>query len=647
MALGIMTVLAISGTTIVYFTSSSARTASRSSSDQKAYAFAEAGLNDALSILENASNPTVSTLLPQTVASFEGGSATYSGTIDSNYVWTITSIGSVRSPTGALSNVRRTLKQSVQVLGLNATSTGIAWSRFYQDATTPCLTIDTVNWPAPVSTRGDLCLTNGATITGSGTSVDVGGNVIITGPDTSTAATAPTVASGWTNSNNVFTSNSVYATNAVSANSTGASLSATGFGFSIPSSAIIKGITASVIRKASTSNTLQDATVQLLKAGSAVGSNKAVSGTWSTSNTTKTYGTASDLWGTTWTASDVNNANFGLKFAAKAGSTAATASVDYITIQVTYTNDTNAIGTSGSPIQSANVNGTCKYNANTAHTPCTNADKVYAGNISSSAQNQTMPQVDFTYWWAHAKPGPKYPCTTSTGTPPTFDNDAGTTTGPNDSIPVNGEMAPNNADYTCKVVENGVRVGELSWNHTTHDMTIYGTIFVDGNFRFDEDGEVVHYHGRGDIFSGGAAEIDAVVCAGGSGTDLNSSCYGNMSNWDPSQDMLVLLSMYTGTAEYDQGHTTCGPPTGTTACPNGYLPAGFQGVLYSKGDCLIHQMFRDSGPVICNTITLPSDASGWPTYYPYPTLTNLTGGQKYTNPATSGQWDLKIGTVSG
>ena len=52
-----------------------------------------------LSILSNASNPTVSTLLPQTTASFEGGSATYSGTIDSNSLWTITSVGSVRSPT--------------------------------------------------------------------------------------------------------------------------------------------------------------------------------------------------------------------------------------------------------------------------------------------------------------------------------------------------------------------------------------------------------------------------------------------------------------------------------------------------------------------------------------------------------------------
>ncbi len=361
---------------------------------------------------------------------------------------------------------------------------------------------------------------------------------------------------------------------------------------------------------------------------------------------TQNYGTTSDLWGTTWTAADINNANFGLKFTAKAGTTATTANVDYITITVTYTNDTNGIGTSGTPISEANVNGTCKYNANAAHTPCTNADKVYASNISASAKNQTMPQIDFNYWWAHAKPGPKYPCTTSTGTPPTFDNDAGSTTVPNDSIPVNGEMAPLNSDYTCKVIENGLRVGEISWNHTTHDMTIYGTVFIDGNFRFDNDGQVIHYHGRGDIFAGGAAEIDALVCAGGSGTDLASSCYGDMSNWDPSQNMLVLLSMYTGQAEYDQGGTTCSP-TGTTSCPNGYYASGFQGVLYSKGDCLIHQMFRDSGPVICNTITLPYEANGMPTYYPYPTLSNLTGGQKYTNPGTAAQFELQLNPVTG
>ena len=50
-------------------------------------------------------------------------------------------------------------------------------------------------------------------------------------------------------------------------------------------------------------------------------------------------------------------------------------------------------------------------------------------------------------------------------------------------------------------------------------MTIYGTIFVDGNFRFDEDGEIVHYFGRANIMSSRDDEIDALVCAGGTGTD--------------------------------------------------------------------------------------------------------------------------------
>jgi hypothetical protein len=646
MALGVMSVLLISGTTIVYFSSTNARTASRSSSDQKAYALAEAGMNDALSILENALDPRTSTLLPQTTVNLDGGTATYSGTIDANDLWTLTSIGSVRSPSGALSNVTRTLKRTVQILGLNQSATGIAWSRFYQDSTATCLTIDGVNWPAPVSTRGDLCLVDGATITGSTTTVDVGGNVSIVGPDVTSSPRAPSAASGWTNSTNVFTSNSVYATNAISSYGTGATLQATGFGFSIPSTAIIKGITVSVVRKASTSFTLQDSSVYLLKSGSQTGTNHAVSGTWSTSNTTKDYGSTSDLWGTTWTAANINASNFGVKFVARAGSSSATASVDYITVTVTYSDDTNGVGTAGTPIAEANVTGTCTYNANAPHSPCSSADKVYASNITTAGKNLTMPQIDFAYWWAHAKPGPKYPCTTSTGTPPSFDNDAASTTGPNDSIPINGEMTPLYSDYTCKVIENGIRVGELSWNHTTHDLTIYGTVFVDGNFRFDDDGQVVHYHGRGDIFAGGAAEIDELVCAGGSGTDLASSCYADMSNWDPSQNMLVLLSMYTGQAEYDQGGSHCSP-TGTTSCPNGYYASGFQGVLYSKGDCLIHQMFRDSGPVICNSITLPNESNGNPTYYPYPQLSNLTGGQKYTNPNSSSSFELQINPMTG
>ena len=206
------------------------------------------------------------------------------------------------------------------------------------------------------------------------------------------------------------------------------------------------------------------------------------------------------------------------------------------------------------------------------------ADHVYAGTITTTAPGANpalvMPQVDFNYWWANAMPGPKHPCTVSTGTVPAFDNDAGSTNGPNDSIPVNGEMTPNNADYDCQVWVDGVLKGELGWNHTTHVMTILGTIFIDGNFRFDDDGEIVHYQGTADIMSGGYDEIDEVVCAGGSGTaEPADDCISTgMANWDATQNYMTLMSMKDN--EYDQGGSGCAgsPPACLERAPAGGLP---------------------------------------------------------------------------
>ena len=59
LTLGISTVLAIVGTTAISYTTSGARTASRSTADQKAYALAEAGVNDALAVLALPSNDEV------------------------------------------------------------------------------------------------------------------------------------------------------------------------------------------------------------------------------------------------------------------------------------------------------------------------------------------------------------------------------------------------------------------------------------------------------------------------------------------------------------------------------------------------------------------------------------------------------------
>ena len=196
---------------------------------------------------------------------------------------------------------------------------------------------------------------------------------------------------------------------------------------------------------------LQDNTVQLLKNGSAVGSNKASATTWANTGTlsTVTYGSSTDLWGTTWTAADVNDVDFGLRFVAKnVAAATSTASIDSITITVYYTPNPDGIGTPGTPVKTANIGGTCQYRAQAAHTPCTSTDHVYATTITttSAASNPAlvMPTVDFNYWWANAKPGPKHFCTNSNPGLATnfFDNDAGTTSAPNKSILVNGEMAP-------------------------------------------------------------------------------------------------------------------------------------------------------------------------------------------------------------
>jgi hypothetical protein len=126
MAIGIMLVLTIALTTTIYFSSASARHASSSNAGQKAYALAEAGVNNAIAVLHASYDPPATptfptapgpnpAYLPSGQAAYEGGScsapvnncATWSGTIDGplaglpwHWQWTITATGTVQNPTG-------------------------------------------------------------------------------------------------------------------------------------------------------------------------------------------------------------------------------------------------------------------------------------------------------------------------------------------------------------------------------------------------------------------------------------------------------------------------------------------------------------------------------------------------------------------
>jgi hypothetical protein len=148
----------------------------------------------------------------------------------------------------------------------------------------------------------------------------------------------------WTNPGNVVSNNTVYTT-VTDLAPLGYSdyLNATGFTFSIPSDASITGIQLSIERYTSgiTAPFIRDYEVKLLKNGSLVGDNKALTASdWPTTVGVQSYGSASDLWGETWSPADINASNFGaalMVFNANSNSgRTRTAYVDYMTITVYY-----------------------------------------------------------------------------------------------------------------------------------------------------------------------------------------------------------------------------------------------------------------------------------------------------------------------
>lgn len=142
----------------------------------------------------------------------------------------------------------------------------------------------------------------------------------------------------WSNPSNATASDNSHAT--ITPNGTGnfQYLVAWGFGFSVAGT--INGLVAEVERKTD-SGTVVDANVRLTKTGASgtgVGTDKADTGTsYPTSDTYASYGGSSDLWGTTWTDSEINSADFGLLFRPIVNSGSPVVSVDHIRITVHYT----------------------------------------------------------------------------------------------------------------------------------------------------------------------------------------------------------------------------------------------------------------------------------------------------------------------
>lgn len=91
----------------------------------------------------------------------------------------------------------------------------------------------------------------------------------------------------------------------------------TGYGFAIPAGATINGIIVTLDRHAKKGDKITDLTVYLVKAGVTGTTDRSTTTFWPKNPASEFHGGAWDLWGDTWTAADINAANFGAEVAAQ------------------------------------------------------------------------------------------------------------------------------------------------------------------------------------------------------------------------------------------------------------------------------------------------------------------------------------------
>jgi hypothetical protein len=186
MALGVTIALSISITTVIEYTSSNSRWSAYSRANVSAYSLAEAGMNNARSVLWHALNPRDGTSVPQTTVNLDGGTAVFVGVYDDTAsTWTLTSTGTVKNPTGTNNRaVTRTITSKVRVSTAEVGGANdVIWNYLYNDVPPggPCLTLANNSIVStPFYVRGDLCLSNNAAISGGNNMIlQVGGSLTI------------------------------------------------------------------------------------------------------------------------------------------------------------------------------------------------------------------------------------------------------------------------------------------------------------------------------------------------------------------------------------------------------------------------------------------------------------------------------------
>lgn len=195
--------------------------------------------------------------------------------------------------------------------------------------------------------------------------------------------------------------------------------------------------------------------------------------------------------------------------------------------KVTLSGSSNYIGTSANKVDSVQVANGCKLGGNALHSPCGSADNVNATSVSTTPPSADPASADFDYWYNNATLGPKAPCTSSTGTPPTFDTNT-----VRDGNVASFQLTPA-ASYTCSRGS-----GHINWDATTRVLDVEGAIYIDGPITINNN-LVNTYVGHGTIYTTKSFTISqsSELCV-----KLASGHCDFSGAWNPNENLIIFVA---------------------------------------------------------------------------------------------------------
>ena len=150
--------------------------------------------------------------------------------------------------------------------------------------------------------------------------------------------------------------------------------------------------------------------------------------------------------------------------------------------------------------------------------------------------------------------------------------------------------------------------GEISWNATTKTLTVTGTIFIDGSAKISNS-SLNTYNGQATLYLSGTFYANGSLCAAVSG----SAC--NFAGWKPDSEMLMIVANGNG------GQVT---PGDSIQIVNNF---SYQGGLYATNAVEFGNNVNVDGPIVGSQILLSNNL----TTNAFPFLTTVPVGMPSNN----------------